>query len=287
MSKASGRFSVASSSRRMRRSREKKKKKKKHRFLPLYSREELQFQISTEENSRKEKTNKMFARLFLLLALFAAAASARRAPAPSAAPAASFWNIDETAANAEVLAEAAMGAPEPRPLKATPSSTAAAPAPSKLQSRRKSTAEDELAADAELDAVAVASNAFAQIAAGAQEIEAMMDESAFGEQLPTFVEIHDDADTTPGAAVPAEIAVAPHGLVAVGDDAIFAAANSAASEASSAAPMLPPPSEEFHADLEAALEAAAMSGTPLVVVDEASPEVVPVAGEKREAGERE
>ena len=226
----------------------------------------------------------MFARLFLLLALFAAAASARRAPAPSAAPAASFWNIDETAANAEVLAEAAMGAPEPRPLKATPSSAAAAPAPSKLQSRRKSTAEDELAADAELDAFAVASNAFAQIAAGAPEIEAMMDESAFGEQLPTFVEIHDDADATPGAAVPAEIAVAPHGLVAVGDDAIFAAANSAAS---SAAPMLPPPSEEFHADLEAALEAAAMSGTPLVVVDEASPEVGPVAGEKREAGERE
>ena len=241
------------------------------------------FKLRQNPNSQK-----MFARLFLLLALFAAAASARRtpaAPAPSAGPAA-FWSIETSAA--EVLAEAAMAAPEPRPTKAI-ASTAAAPAPSKRGRlpRESFAAEDELdAVDVELDAIAVAANAFAQIAAGAQEIEAMMDDESAA--IPTFLEIHDDADATPGAAaaVPSEVSVAPRDLV--GDDAIFAVASSAAA---AAAPMQPPPqsSEEFTADLEAALEAAAMSGTPLVVVDEASPaEAVPVAGEERERGrERE
>ena len=226
----------------------------------------------------------MFSRLFLVLALFAAAASAaRHAPAPSAAPAAaSFWNI-ETETNAEVLAEAATGAPEPRvPMKSTPSSTAAAPAPSKRSRRpRQSTAEDELDADAELDAVAVAADAFAQIAAGAQEIDAVMADADDAATLPTFLEIHEDA-AAPEAAVPVTAAVAPHGLVAVGDDAIFAAANSAASSAA-AASMLESPSEL--ADLEAAFEGAAMTGNPLVVIDDESSEAVPVAGEKGEARE--
>ena len=143
----------------------------------------------------------------------------------------------------------------------------------------------EASSDAELeDAVTEAANAFAQIAAGAQEIDAMMgaddDErtvasaAAAAASLPTFVEIHDGAD----AAAP-EVAVDHQGLLAVSNDAIFAAANSAAMEA---APVEQPQSEELNADLEAALEAAAMSGNALLVVDDdaTSPEAVPVAGEK-------
>lgn len=219
----------------------------------------------------------MFApRLFVLLALVAAASALRRAPAPSTAPA--FWNIEVTAS--EVLAEAATGAPEPRAplLKTATTKNAAAPGPSK---RRRESADNEIdaAADDELDAVAVAANAFAQIAAGAQEIEAMTaeaDDAATAiPELPTFLELHDEV---PLEALPAE-AVAPHGLVAVGDDAIFAAADSAASAASTAAAPVEP--SEF-SDLEAALEAAAESGTAVVVVDDApaSTEAVALAGEQ-------
>lgn len=217
----------------------------------------------------------MFApRLFVLLALVAAASALRRAPAPSTAPA--FWNIEVTAS--EVLAEAATGAPEPRAplLKTATTKNAAAPGPSK---RRRESADNEIdaAADDELDAVAA--NAFAQIAAGAQEIEAMTaeaDDAATAiPELPTFLELHDEV---PLEALPAE-AVAPHGLVAVGDDAIFAAADSAASAASTAAAPVEP--SEF-SDLEAALEAAAESGTAVVVVDDApaSTEAVALAGEQ-------
>lgn len=235
----------------------------------------------------------MFSRLFLLFALVVAAA-ARRAPAPATAP--SFWTI-ETAAS-EVLAEAATGAPEPRaeammPKKSsTPFSIAAAPAPSKhhhhhprgsssTSSSAAAASQEELdaaEAEAELEAVAVAANAFAEIAAGAQEVEALMGEEQDDEMamaaslaLPTFLEVHEEGDPAapPLPDVPAE-ALAQHGLVAVGDDAIFAAADSAASMATAstaAAVSAPITSTE---DLEAALEAAAETGSAVVVLDEAN-----------------
>lgn len=223
--------------------------------------------LLTKHKKNLERNNqKMVSRLFLLSLFVAAVSAARRAPAPSTAPA--FWNIE--AAASEVVAEAATGAPEFKaPPKAT-KSVAAAPAPSKQRRRESAAAADSEidAAGAELDAAAAAAAAdvFAQIAAGAQEIEAMTtdaaDASAALPELPTFLEIHDDASPQL-AAVPAE-AVAPHGLVAVGDDAIFAAANSAASAASVAAP------SEF-SDLEAALDAAAETGNTVVVVDDDAP----------------
>ena len=271
---------------------ERKKKEEEEKTKTLFS----------KRQPKKKKKKAMLPRLFFLLAL-AASASARRAPAPSASPA-SFWTI-ETAPNAEVLAEAGTGAPE---FVAPPPKTiaaAAAPAPSKPRRRgprQSADVDDELAADTELDEVAVAANAFAQIAAGAQEIEALMggddaaaaldDDAALEssiaaalEQLPTaFVEIHDDSAAAVAAAPEAlpVAAVAPHGLVAVGDDAIFAAANSAASSAAEASAI---PSEfPDQASLEAALEAAAMTGNPLIVVDDDAiiPDAVPVDGEEKD-----
>lgn len=273
--------------------REKKKKKEEKKRKDFLFFEKKHISKINERKLKQSKKETMFSRLFLLLALFAASAAARRAPVPSVAPAAaSFWNI-ETAPNAEVMAEAATGAPEPlaaiAPKKVSPS-IAAAPAPSHKHHHRPrgsaDAADDEL--DAELDEeVAAAANAFAQIAAGAQEIQALIGDeaetvalddasaaaAALG-QLPTFLEIHEDDAAAAAApmALPAE--AAPHGLVAVGDDAIFAAADSAAASVSS-------PMPSAFSDLQSALEAAAMTGNALIVVDDDTigPDVVPVAGE--------
>ena len=199
-------------------------------------------------------------RNLFFLALLVAGASARRAPAPSTAP--SFWAIQS--ADAEVFAEAATGAPEPETMMMK-SKTAAAPAPSKRR-RESASSFDKDTADAEVEAF----TAFAQIAAGAQEIEAMTADEDAGDVsaplgLPTFLELHGEQDAAPE--------------MAVSDDAIFLAADSAAS-AADAAVAGGSAFGQPTADLEAALEAAAETGSAVVVVDDATVEVVPLAGEE-------
>jgi len=223
----------------------------------------------------------------LFVALFVTAVAARKAPAPSKAPA--FWNVEIP--EKEVLAEAGAMAPEPRKgsgsarLAGSSSSTskpspfAAAPAHSHHGHRKHSSSIDEV--DDEIFVAAADANA--AIAESAQQLEALLaaveddtlltadetDSVALLPQLPSFIEFHEEGEPKLDA-VPAE-AAPPH-IVAVGDDAIFAAADAAASGAAVGADA---PIVATTSSLEAALEAAAQTGSTVVVVDDASAETVP------------